>query len=77
MFDVGRSMFNIHQFLSRADSYLTMVVNQIPHAAIGKILYHFIGNEVMGKAQFDTADVIQLLQMRFIEGNFHTGHIVF
>ena len=57
--------------------YPTMIVDQIPHAAISKILHHLVCKKVMRKAQFDAANLIQLLPVCFIETKFQTGQIVF
>ena len=40
-----------------------MTVNLIEHTAIGELSNHFQFEEIMGKAQFDFAGVIQTVQM--------------
>ena len=60
-----------------ASHYFTMIVDQIPHAAISKILHHLVCKKIMGKAQFDAANVIQLMKVFIIEVKFGAGHIVF
>ena len=54
-----------------------MIVDQIPHSPKGKILHQLVCKEIMGEAQFDAADVMQLLQVFFLKCKFHAGHIVF
>jgi hypothetical protein len=54
-----------------------VVIDQVPHAAKGKILYQIVVKKIMGEPQFDATDIVKFLQVLIFKAKFQTAKIVF